>query len=223
MLPPTNPLSQKTALTQKIFFESAIEGARKQSGVISNQLLPRLFGGLMPLLLFVGLFGLLFGAIYLAVDPQWLNIKVEGNNQKWMIMSGAIAIGICFVLMIILYGIASKIAGKAWGTLQQHMTNAKYASQHWMKMSKVELAERKKEFQIKHSASSKQLNQSLAEYDANHKQKMDAIETKREVGMKAANENHPVFITQLTTQHDQNHPNNQTTTQSTYCRTNNTV
>ncbi len=202
--PPSQPEKPEDRIDAEEFFEKAIEGARTQTAKINNQLLSRLFGGMMPLLLFFGMFGILFAIAYFLIDPQLLGAKSAEKGQSWMVMSGGIAFGATFIVMIILYGFASKTSGKAWDILQQKMTDAKSAHQYWLKMSKVELAERKKEYQAKHSAASKQLNQSLAEYDANHKKKMKIIEAARESGMQAANENYPALIAQLTQQQDQN-------------------
>ncbi|VAX36252.1 DNA translocase FtsK [hydrothermal vent metagenome] len=199
----SQPAKPEDRIDAEEFFEKGINGARQQIAKIRNHFLPGLFGGVMPLLLFAGLFGILFAIIYFAIDPQLIGAKSVEKKQTWVMLSGGIAFGGCFVVMIILYGTASSMAGKVWDALQQNMTNAKHAHQHWLKMSKMELEHRKKDLQEKHLAATKQLKQSLAEYDANHKKKMDVINAARETGMQAANENYPALIAQLTQQRDQ--------------------
>lgn len=106
---------------------------------ILGRLLPLLFRGVFPALLFVAVSGVLFGLIWTLVDPNLLNLKLKSSDRDWLYIAAGIASAIGFLSVFFLHLYTSRRVWPDYEALVQQQVDAHYCHSVWEKTSKTQL------------------------------------------------------------------------------------
>ena len=106
---------------------------------ILGRLLPLLFRGPVPVLLFAAGSGGLFGLIWILVDPNLLNLKLKSTDRDWLYIAAGVASAFGFLFVLFLHMYTSRRVWPDYEVLLQKRTDAKFAHSVWEKVSKTEL------------------------------------------------------------------------------------
>ncbi|WP_397570082.1 FtsK/SpoIIIE domain-containing protein [Schlesneria sp. T3-172] len=134
---PTLPLSSVEVMKSACLAEVAAAEPLQQR--ILARLLPRLFAGPFPLLLFLLIAGTLFGLLYGVVDPSLVTLKLKATDRDWMWICAGVASATGLVLIMFLHLYASRRTYPDYEQLVQHRANAHYAYSVWDKDGRSEL------------------------------------------------------------------------------------
>ena len=159
---PAAPRNRKDAIEH---FDAADQSVRRQGARLEGQLLPRVFEGWALLALVLGLWGALFAVAFLAVPPEAIGLQ----NLTPVIhaaVSGGAALGVCVLILLILWGIASRRTVAAFEPLQTAMVHAQAYHQHWLGFAKEELRAAEQEYRNRYAAIATHRERALAKFAA---------------------------------------------------------
>jgi hypothetical protein len=142
------PRTRKEALEG---FDAADAAVRSNFEKLKRHKVSRLFAGWIIVLLTLGLWGGLFAAGYLFVDPVALGVRdVKPIGQVVMSAGGAAVIVV--VVLGVLWGIATRQTSNAFVPLHENLLVAQAHHQTWLNFAKEELRKREKDYRDRYDA-----------------------------------------------------------------------
>ena len=136
----TEPTVKKsTVVAMKEACLASLEVSEPLRRRILGRLLPLLFIGPLPLLLFLSIAAGLFGLIWGFVDPSLLQLKLKSTERDWMFIAAGISAAFGLLPVFFLHMYASRRIWHDYEALHQHRVDAHYVVSIWEKMSKTEL------------------------------------------------------------------------------------
>ena len=136
---PEPTVKMSTVEAMKSACLTAIQAAEPLRSRIQSRLLPRLFFGLLPLVVFLVIGLVLFGLIWGLVDPALLKLKLTPSDRDWTMIAAGISAAISLLMTFFLHLFASIRTWPDYEELLQQRVNANYAFSAWQKSSKTEL------------------------------------------------------------------------------------
>jgi hypothetical protein len=192
---PLNPPGDRDAAANR--FSAAAMEARHQLKKLNALILPKLFRGFRPLVLFFALASVIGFPVYLYGDPRIAG-AIERLQPAWIGMSAvAGAIG-SLLLTLVLYTLASMRQSETLRQLQDARGEALWAHQHWLKLAKDQLARQQKDYEAQQREIQRNRQRALKRYESAHREKLAEIETEREKRLADEKEHHAHEFTELT-------------------------
>ena len=194
-LTPTVPLS--TVDTMKSAFLAAVTAGAPLQRRILSRLLPRLFMGPLPIVLFLAVAGALFGLIWGLFDPAILTMKLKATDRDWMFISAGIASATGLVLVFFLHLYASRHTWPDYEELVQHRVNAHHAYSIWEKSSRTELNMLEAECSHLNDLRVKRRESALAGADSKHTSRITESKRVYLASVNQAHSTYPALLNQI--------------------------
>ncbi len=139
---PTDPdpnVAMSTVEAMKMACLDAISASDPLRQRITSRLLPLLFVGLLPVVLFLGISLVLFGLIWGLVDPAILQLKLKPTDRDWLLISAGVAAAFGLLPVLFLHMFVSMKVWPDYEELLQQLINARFAHSVWERTAKTEL------------------------------------------------------------------------------------
>lgn len=160
-------------------FEEAAKAVREGAADLNRQVLPRLFAGGTFVLLGLVLWGGLFAAGYLLVDPQSLgmnSVKPAGH----VLLSAGVSFAVTLLILMALWGVAASQTARAFRPVRQGMADAQAQHQAWFRLAKDELNRSEKQFRDRYDALVERRDRSFERFAGERDEKTAALVAERE-------------------------------------------
>ncbi len=198
----TPPEPSTLPADQTSLHQTCLESLREAEPIqrqLKRRMLPRLFRGVGPLLVFALLSGILSGLIWLAVPPSLIGLKIESTAQDWIwIAAGAgSAIGLIFLFLLHLY--AAHLTIPDYERLLQRTVDADAAFHRWTVISQHECDAQEAELESLHAAREKKREAAVAHSDAKLAARLNASSTRHEAEQKSARTSFPARLNEIET------------------------
>ena len=118
---------------------AAVQACGPLQNRILGRLLPKLFMGPLPLILFLVILAAVFGLIWGLIDPSILQLKLKSSDRDWLLIAAGISAAIGLLAMFFIHLFASHRTWPDYEQLIQQRVDAHYACSIWEKTSKTEL------------------------------------------------------------------------------------
>jgi len=149
--PDPAPLPPDLASLHQLGVEAARTGEPIQRR-LRGRILPRLFRGVWPVLLFLACTSLLAGLIWSVVPPSLLGLKLEPGAPDWFWIATGTGSAVSLILMFLIHLAAGHRAVPDYEQLVQLAVNAESALQRWSAASRQEIALQQEELTRLHEA-----------------------------------------------------------------------
>ena len=159
----SNPDTMKSACLKSI---AAGEPLKSR---IMGRVLPRLFMGIVPLLLFLMITAGLFGLIWGLVNPALLQLKLKSTDRDWLLIAAGVSAAVSLLSMFFVHLYASHRTLPDYDELVQQQVNAHFAFSVWEKTSKTELNMLEAECAHLHEQRVKRRDSALAGAETKHR------------------------------------------------------
>ena len=106
---------------------------------ILGRVLPRLFMGFVPIVLFALIAGLVFGLVWGLLNPELLSLKVKATDPDWLFIAAGIAVVFSVLPMFFIHLAAGRRTLPDFEQYAQNLINARHAYSNWERTSKTEL------------------------------------------------------------------------------------
>ena len=202
---PDLPQPQKPTGTSDVLieqFETASEKFRDLCAQMKRRKLPLLFGGFVPLVLFLISTAALTGIAFAIVDPNWLDLK-DPPQHEWI---GLLSLGgllLSAMFLGIVFAVTRGKIDELYGQAAESLVAAKTTSSVWKRATERELAKRRKDFD-------EWYGQLVTERDTRltkNQERFDRLKTeytnRRAQALNSTNERYPAMMTSLTAQRDE--------------------
>ncbi|MGC1275797.1 MAG: hypothetical protein WBC44_18985, partial [Planctomycetaceae bacterium] len=174
--PPVDSRTRKEAHER---FEEAEKAVRLGVARLHRQVLPRLFAGGTFVLLGLVLWGGLFAAGYLLVDPQSLgmnSVKPAGH----VLLSAGMSFAVTMLLLMALWGIAASQTARVFRPVRQGMADAQTHQQTWFRLAKDELQRSEKQYRDRYETLVERRDRSFERFAAERDEQTAALREERE-------------------------------------------
>ncbi len=171
-------------------FRTASNLVRSSHQKFKSLILPRLFVGLRPFVLFLLLTALVAGAIHTFVDPTWIGIAPDQLQSTWTIMtvSGGAIVSLLIVLILLMLG--SSRRSELLRQMQVGLAETEWLHQHWMKLTADQLARQEREFEAKQRVVERDRERTLKRFEAAYRDQLSQIESQRDTQISALEKRH---------------------------------
>lgn len=199
-LEPTAPSpSAEEALRR---FSAAKELIGDRLGLLSRQMVVRIFEGWNLLIGGVLLWGLLLTTILLFVDPRMLGLANQ-HGLEWLLISGGAAFGVIGVAMLTTYAVTGSRTGELLDPLQQAWADAQSHHRQWLQLSNDELLRRHVDFEVRQQAIVERRAKSLDQFVHARDGQVAELEQERQVELREATQVRQAALRAATEQHEQ--------------------
>ena len=164
--PPTASLSHVEQMKSACL--SAVQSSDRLAPRILSRLLPKLFLGPLPLLLFLVLSALVFSVVWGTVDPSLLKLKLKSDARDWALIVAGIAAVVGLIGTFFLHIVAVQRVWRDYEQLIQQRVDAHYAFSLWEKASNAELNQLEAECSELHELRVKRRESALAGAEAKY-------------------------------------------------------
>ena len=161
---------------------------------IISRMLPRLFFGALPFILFLVIGLVLFGIVWGLVDPSLLQLKLKSTDRDWGLIAGGISAAISLLVTFFLHLSASHKAWPDYESLLQKRVDAHYAYSVWEKISKTELNMLEAECSRLHELRVKRRESALAGADSKFRARTTEAQRVHSNGLQQAHANFPARL-----------------------------
>ncbi|MBC8115184.1 MAG: hypothetical protein H7062_12440, partial [Candidatus Saccharimonas sp.] len=192
--PSTLPLDM-TGLHQKCV--GSVRQAEPLYHGLMGRVLPRLFQGFWPVVAFVVLSGLLFGAIRSFVDPAWLGLNLQSTPRDWQFIAGGAGAALSLATLFLLHLIAGRRALPGYDKLLQLAVDADTAYQRWLVVSKRELERQENDLAHQHDVRQYQRDAALARAEDRLRTRIQAAGARRDEEHQAAKAHYPARLAEI--------------------------
>ncbi len=192
--PSTMPVDMHSL--HQLCLESTRQGEPVQRRIM-RRVLPRLFRGLWPLVMFVLCSAALSAAIWFLVPPTMIGLKLESTARDWMLIAAGAgsAIGLVFLFLLHLY--AAHTVFPDYEQLLQLAVDADTAYQRWTVASKRECELQEAELQRVHEAREKKREAAIAHSDAKLNARLAAATARHDEELAAAQKSFPARLAEI--------------------------
>lgn len=195
----TTPEPSTMPVDMHSLHQLCLESTRQAEPVqrrMMRRILPRLFQGLWPLVMFVLCSAALFAPIWFLVPPSLIGLKLEPTARDWMLIAAGAgsAIGLVFLFLLHLY--AAHVVFPDYEQLLQLAVDADTAYQRWSVASKRECELQEAELQRVHEAREKKREAAIAHSDAKLNARLTAATARHDEELAAAEKSYPARLTE---------------------------
>jgi len=160
--------------------QKAVSTGRGQLLKLRKDLLPRLFIGQLPIVLFTVSIVLLSLIAFFLLPPTLLGASVEQFSAAWIATCAGVSLGLTVVVMVILYAVAGQRCDAAYRTMLDSFATAELALHNWRTWSDRELRKKQRQFEKWHNARIEQRDKTVAQAEAQHNQVVAEATQKRD-------------------------------------------
>ncbi len=160
-------------------FAEALGRARELLRASERRLLPKLFHGPRPLLLFLGLTPALFLPLFFLIPPDLLGGSPERMSAGWAAVATGLAAGAALFIELLIYTVVSSKQSDLFSQIQQAVAEAGWVHRKWLGMAKQELHERTRDFEQRDQALAKQREATVQRFTKAHAEKLESLEATR--------------------------------------------
>ena len=184
-------------------FSAASKTIRDGFVTIKKQGLSKLFGGIVPFLLFFVGTAALAAPIILFVDPAWLKTPALLDKNTWYAAAGGGAAVLTLIFLLILYAVARSKSNGVYLDVQQAYAEIQTLQKRWLEAAKLELQERKQQFERRYAEVVGQRDRAIAKIEGKAARRI-ADATERKQRMKAeSDERYPALLKEIADRRDQ--------------------
>jgi DNA segregation ATPase FtsK/SpoIIIE, S-DNA-T family len=184
-------------------FAAACRTIRDGFVALKKQGLARLFGGLLPLLLWIVLSAALAAPMILFVDPALLKMPALLDKNTWYAAAAGAAVGVALIFLLIVYGVARSKSNGVYLDLQQAYAEIQALQKRWLDAAKLELHERKQQFERRYAEVVAQRDRAIAKVEGKAARRIgDATEQKERMKVEA-DERYPALLQEIAERRDQ--------------------
>lgn len=197
-LVPSDPIELPNDLRElEERFSTACQTIRDRWGSMRSQLLPHLFLGWRPVVVFLLGALSLFAAIYglLAMTP--LGINHFRDPSKWTPWCAGIGVGTMLVLLSVLWGVARARSGAIWWELEQADLERAASRQRWGERARRELVEQKAEHEKRYEAIASGRQRALERINGKHTDRLRNAVVRRDEGRREAEATYPPLLDRI--------------------------
>lgn len=164
---------------------------------VLRRILPRLFGGVWPLLLFVLCGGLIGGSIWLLLPPTLIGLRLDPAAKDWMWISLGAGSAIGLVLLFLMHLYAGQLVIPDFERLVQLAADADAAYQKWLIAAQRECDLQEAELQKSHEAREKKREAAVVHSDARLQARLKDAESRRLAALKDAESTFPARLAEI--------------------------
>jgi DNA segregation ATPase FtsK/SpoIIIE, S-DNA-T family len=190
----SNPDAMKSACL------SAISAGEPLKSRITGRVLPRLFIGIVPLLLFLVITAGLFGVIWGFINPAVLQLKLKSTDRDWLVIAAGVSAAVSLLSMFFVHLYASHRTLPDYEDLVQQRVNAHFAFSVWEKTSKTELNMLEAECSHLHEQRVKRRDSALAGAASKHRTRTVEAERIYNTTLQRAHATFPTRLNEVETQ-----------------------
>lgn len=183
-------------------FNTQAEEVDSALSQIRRRVLPMMFGGFLPLVLFLLLTGGLAGISQAVVDPAWIGFKTAPPQQEWLAILGAASAVLTLTVQLILFFMARATADNDFHRLARAATDARAVHEFWKKSSARELKKQQQKFDTWFRSLVDERDSRLAKAQAKLDRIMAELDEKKSSGLQEANQRYPALLESITRDRD---------------------
>lgn len=184
-------------------FSAACKTIRDGFVAIKKQGLSKLFGGIVPFLLFFIGTAALAAPIILFVDRAWLKMPALADNNTWYAAAAGAAAVLALIFLLILYGVSRSKSNGVYLDVQQSYAEVQTLQKRWLELAKQELQERKQQFERRYAEVVAQRDRAIAKIEAKAAQRIGDATARKERMKAEANERYPGLLKEIADRRDQ--------------------
>ena len=193
-------IQRSTVDTMKTACLSAISAGEPLQSRVMGRVLPRLFIGIVPLVLFLVITGGLFGVIWGLVNPTLLQLKLKPTDRDWLLIAAGVSAAVSLLSMFFLHLYATHRTLPDYDELVQQRVNAQFAFSVWEKISKTELNMLEAECSHLHELRVKRRDSALAGAESKHRTRVAEAERIYTTTLQKAHATFPTRLNEVETQ-----------------------
>ena len=190
----SNPDAMKSACL------AAIAAGEPLKSRVTGRVLPRLFMGMVPLLLFLMITAGLFGLIWGLVNPALLQLKLKSTDRDWLLIAAGVSAAVSLLSMFFVHLSASHRTLPDYEELVQQRVNAHFAFSVWEKTSKTELNMLEAECSHLHDQRVKRRDSALAGAESKHRTRTTEAERIYTTTLQRAHATFPTRLNEVESQ-----------------------
>lgn len=180
--------------------KTCVESMRQADPIqkrLMGRILPRLFRGIWPLLIFILCSGAVSGLIWLLVPPSVIGLRIDAAARDWaLIAAGAgSAIGLIFMFLLHLYAGHQSILD--YEKLMQLAVDGDVACERWIVVARRECEEQEAELLRVHEARERQRESALAQAKSKFESQISAANSRYESESQAAQTSFPARLAEI--------------------------
>ncbi|MBC8288956.1 MAG: hypothetical protein H8E37_01445, partial [Planctomycetes bacterium] len=199
-LKPNKPAGSAEELLEK--FNSLSEEVDSTLGQIRKRLLSRLFGGLIPFVLFLVVAGGLAGLSQAIVDPAWIGFKTAPPRFEWLGILGGAAAVLTLTVQLILFFVARGTADSDYNRLSRAAVDSRAVHDYWKKTSARELKKQQQKFDTWFRSLVDERDSRLDKAQEKLDRIMAECEATKSAGLQEANQRYPALLESITRERD---------------------
>jgi S-DNA-T family DNA segregation ATPase FtsK/SpoIIIE len=202
---PELPATQKPTGSSDVLieqFETASQTFRETCAQLKRRKVPLLFGGFVPLILFLLLTAALTGVAFAVVDPNWLDIK-DPPHHEWI---GLLSLGgllLSAMLLGIVFAVTRGRIEALYEQAAESLVAARTTGSVWKRVTERELVKRRRDFDEWFGKLVNERDSRLLKNQERYDRLKNEYTNRRAQALNSANERYPAMMTSLTTQRDE--------------------
>ncbi|MBS0206208.1 MAG: cell division protein FtsK [Planctomycetes bacterium] len=196
----TTPAPSTLPLDQLSLHQTCVEAMRQAEPIqrrLMGRFLPRLFRGVLPVLMFLLCAGSLSALIWLLVPPSLIGLKIESTAQDWLWISAGAGSAIGVVALFLLHLYAGHLVLPDFDRLLQLSVDADVASQRWGVVSQRDYDQQEAELHRLHEAREIKREAAIAHSDSKLNARMNANKVRYSTELNAAQSTYPARLSEI--------------------------
>lgn len=183
-------------------FQSLVDDADSTLDQIRKRVLPILFAGPIPFVVFLLATGCLTGLANTIVDTSWLGFQTTPPQHEWLAILGGAASMLVLTVQFSLFFIARGVADSDYSKLAYAIANSRTVLDHWRKVSSRDLKKQKKEFDSWYRSLVDERDSRLAKAKEKLDRLMTDAEATRNAELQEAKQRYPALLESITRERD---------------------
>jgi DNA segregation ATPase FtsK/SpoIIIE, S-DNA-T family len=199
-----DPISNPQDITEcEERFGAACRTIRDGFLTLKKQGLSRLFGGVLPFLLFFVGTAAVAAPIILFVDPALLKTPALLDKNTWYAAAAGAAAVLVLLILLILYGVARSKSNGVYLDVQQAYAEIQALQKRWLDAAKLELHERKQQFERRYAEVVAQRDRAVAKLEGKAARRIGDATERRDRMKAEADERYPALLKEIADRRDQ--------------------
>ena len=196
----STPAPSTLPLDQLSLHQACVDAMRQAEPLqkrLMGRFLPRLFRGVLPVLMFLLCAGAVSALIWLVIPPSLIGLKLESTAKDWLWISvgAGSAFGLVFLFLLHLY--AGHQVLPDFDRLLQLAVDADVASQRWGVVSQRDYDQQEAELHRLHDAREVKREAAIAHSDAKLNSRMSANKVRYSTELNAAQSTYPARLSEI--------------------------
>lgn len=179
--------------------QTCVEGMRQAEPIqrrLMGRLLPKLFRGFLPLLVF-GLCAAFFAALIWLIPPSAIGLKLDGSAQDWIWISAAGGSAVSLIFMFLMHVYAAHQTVSDYDQLLQLAVDADTAFKRWTLASQKDCAVQEAALIEAHESREQKRQAAATHSDQKYKARLNGVNAQHEVEVRTAQTTFPARLAEI--------------------------